>query len=87
TLPDGTSLYSSELLAMTASDANPASARMRTEVVYRLEQDGRSIAAAATGLMTSTETTFELVVDLDVTLDGSPFHHGKWAETIPRRLV
>ena len=43
TLPDGTSLYSSELLEMTASDADPARARMRTEVVYRLDQDGRSI--------------------------------------------
>ncbi|HEY7937788.1 MAG TPA: CocE/NonD family hydrolase [Candidatus Limnocylindrales bacterium] len=87
TLPDGTSLYSSELLEMTASDADPAHARMRTEVVYRLDQDGRAIVAEASGLMTSTETTFELSVDLDVTLDGAPFHHGSWAETIPRRLV
>jgi putative CocE/NonD family hydrolase len=87
TLPDGTSLYSSELLEMTASDADPAHAQMRTEVVYRLDQDGRAIVAEASGLMTSTETTFELSVDLDVTLDGAPFHHGQWAETIPRRLV
>ena len=42
TLPDGTQLYSSELLEMTASDADPAHARMRTEVVYRLDQDGRA---------------------------------------------
>jgi hypothetical protein len=87
TLPDGTSLYSSELLEMTASDADPAHARMRTEVVYRLDQDSREIVAEVSGLMTSTETTFELSVDLDVTLDGAPFHHSEWAETIPRRLV
>ncbi len=87
TLPDGTRLYSSELLEMTASDADPAHARMRTEVVYQLDQDGRSIVALADGLMTSSESTFELAVDLDVTLDGAPFHHGHWAETIPRRLV
>jgi hypothetical protein len=37
--------------------------------------------------MTSTETDFNLAVDLDVTLDGAPFHHGSWAETIPRKLV
>jgi hypothetical protein len=86
-LPDGTSIYSSELLEMTASDADPAHARMRTEVVYRLDQDGRSIMAEANGLMTSTESTFELSVDLAVTLDGAPFHNGQWAETIPRRLV
>lgn len=87
TLPDGTSLYSSELLEMTASDGDPAHARMRTEVVYRLDQDGRAISVRANGLMTSTETEFDLSVDLDVTLDGSPFHHGNWAETIPRKLV
>ena len=87
TLPDGTRLYSSELLEMTASDADPAHARMRTEVVYRLDQDGRAIVALANGLLTSGETTFELAIDLDVTLDGVPFHHGHWAETIPRRLV
>ena len=86
-LPDGTSLYSSELLEMTASDDDPAHARMRTEVVYRLDQDGRAISVRANGLMTSTETDFNLAVDLDVTLDGAPFHHGSWAETIPRKLV
>ncbi len=86
-LPDGTTLYSSELLEMTASDGDPAHARMRTEVVYRLDQDGRAISVRANGLMTSTETEFDLTVDFDVTLDGSPFHHGNWAETIPRKLV
>ena len=86
-LPDGTTLYSSELLEMTASDGDPAHARMSTEVVYRLDQDGRAISVRANGLMTSTETDFNLAVDLDVTLDGAPFHHGSWAETIPRKLV
>ena len=80
-------LYSSERLEMTASDLDPAHARMRTEVIYRLEQDGRAISILANGLMTSTEAAFELAVDLDVSLDGAPFHHGQWAETIPRRLV
>ncbi len=86
-LPDGTSIYSSELLEMTASDRDPAHARMRTEVVYRLNQDGRAIVALANGLMTSNETDFQLAVDLEVTLDGAPFHTASWAETIPRRLV
>ena len=86
-LPDGTSLYSSELLEMTASDGDPAHARMRTVVVYRLDQDGRSIVARANGLTTSTATDFEMTLDLAVTLDGQPFHQRGWAETIPRRLV
>ncbi len=87
TLPDGTHLYSSELLEMTASDGDPAHARMRTEVVYRLDQDNHAVVVLADGLMTSTETAFELAVTLDVTLDGRPFHRREWAETIPRRLV
>jgi putative CocE/NonD family hydrolase len=86
-LPDGTRLYAAELLEMTAADADPAHARMRTEVVYRLDQDGRSIVVLANGLMTSTETTFELGLELEVSLDGRPFHRGQWAETIARRLV
>jgi putative CocE/NonD family hydrolase len=86
-LPDGTRVVASEVLEMTASDGDPAHARMRTEVVYRLDQDGRAIAVLANGLMTSTETTFELAVELDVSLDGRPFHRRQWAESIPRRLV
>lgn len=60
---------------MTASDADPAHARMRTEVVYRLDQDGWAVVVLVDGVMTSTETTFEPAVNLDVTLDGRPFHH------------
>ncbi len=86
-LPDGSSLFSSELLEMTASDRDPAHARMRTEVVYRLRQDGHAIDVLANGMLSSSRTDFELAVDLEVTLDGSPFHRGSWTETIPRRLV
>ena len=86
-LPDGTTVYAAELLEMTASDADPAHASMRTEVAYRLDQDGRAIEVLAHGLMTSTETTFELSVEREVSLDGRPFHRGQWAESIPRRLV
>ncbi|MHB8674504.1 MAG: CocE/NonD family hydrolase [Candidatus Limnocylindrales bacterium] len=87
TLPDGSALYSSELLEMTASDADPARATMRTEVVYRLRQDGRRIGVRAGGLTTSTATDFAMQVELDVDLDGEPFFQRAWSETIPRRLV
>ena len=86
-LPDGTRLYSSELLEMTASDADPGQALMRTEVVYELDQDGRSIDVRAAGLATSSATAFRMEVELRVSLDGTPFHAQHWTETIPRRLV
>jgi len=60
---------------------------MRTEVVYRLRQDGRRIGVRAGGLTTSTATDFAMQVELDVDLDGEPFFQRAWSETIPRRLV
>jgi putative CocE/NonD family hydrolase len=87
TLPDGTSVFAGERLEMTASDADPAHARMANQVVYRLDQDGRRIEVRAGGETTSTETDFRMTVGLEVDLDGEPFFRRAWDETIPRRLV
>lgn len=84
---DGTRLYGSEGHEMTASDTDPAHARMASEVVYRLHQDGRDIVAEATAEMTSTATDFRLTGELRVRLDGEPFHTASWDETIPRDLA
>jgi hypothetical protein len=83
---DGTRLYGSERHAMTASDAEPAVARMASEVRYRLAQDGHAITADADAEMSSTATDFRLRGELRVTLDGQPFAGRTWDETIPRRL-
>jgi putative CocE/NonD family hydrolase len=83
---DGTRLYGSERHAMTASDADPAVARMGSEVRYRLAQDGHAITADADAEMSSTATDFRLRGELRVTLDGQPFAARTWDETIPRRL-
>jgi uncharacterized protein len=84
---DGTSLYSSERHALTASDDDPARARMASAIVYRLVQDGREIGVEADGEMTSTAGEFRLSGELRVRLDGQPFFERRWDETIPRRLV
>jgi uncharacterized protein len=87
-LPDGTSsLYTGERLEMTASDAEPASARLHNEVVYRVRDHGSEILIEASGTMRSTESDFHMNVGLRVTLDGAPFFERGWLETIPRRLV
>ena len=86
-LPDGTVVFSGERLEMTASDADPAHARMANDVHYWLDQDGHRIDARATGETTSTETDFRMVVRLEVDLDGERFFERDWDETIPRRLV
>jgi putative CocE/NonD family hydrolase len=87
TLPDGTTLFSGERLEMTASDADPARARMTNDVDYRLDQDGRRIGIRASGETTSTQTDFRMTVHLEVDLDGEAFFRRDWDETIARRLV
>ncbi len=84
---DGTRLYGSEGHEMTASDADPSNARMASEVVYRLSQDGHEIVAEATAEMTSTATEFRLAGGLRIRLDGASFHTASWDETIPRDLA
>ena len=86
-LPDGTVVFAGEQLEMTASDADPAHARMANRVDYRLSQDGVRVDVRASGETTSTETDFRMTVRLEVDLDGAPFFRRDWDETIPRRLV
>jgi putative CocE/NonD family hydrolase len=87
TLPDGTTIYASERLAMTASDADPATARMWNACDYRLRQDEASIVVESEGDLRSTARDLTWDVSLRVTLDGEPFFVRTWSETIPRRLA
>ena len=83
TLPDGTVVYAGERLEMTASDADPAHARMANEVDYRLDQDGHRIDVRASGETTSTETDFRMTVRLEVDLDGEPFFRARLGRDDP----
>lgn len=88
TLPDGVStLHAGEALEMTASDARPAEASMRNEVVYRLRQDGVAIEVEADGLTTASATHFRMEVRLRVRLDGESLFNRTWDESIPRRMT
>ncbi|HEY7522371.1 MAG TPA: CocE/NonD family hydrolase [Candidatus Limnocylindrales bacterium] len=85
--PDGTRLYGSERHEMTACDATPAEARMTSEIVYRLEQDGARIEAIATAETASTASELHLRGELRVRLDDEAFFERTWDERIPRHLV
>jgi putative CocE/NonD family hydrolase len=87
TQEDGSRLYSSERLVLVASDADPARARLDSDVVYRYSVDGVEADIRATGGITSDEGSFEVRVALAVRLDGEPFFEREWRETIPRNLV
>ncbi|HET7828124.1 MAG TPA: CocE/NonD family hydrolase, partial [Candidatus Limnocylindrales bacterium] len=87
TQEDGSRLYASERLVLTASDPEPARARLDSDVVYRYTGDGWDADIRARGEITSDEGAFEVRVALDVSLDGEPFFGREWRETIPRTLV
>ncbi len=88
TLPDGQStLHTGERLEMTASDRDPAQARMDNEVVYRLRQGGREILVEADGTVRTTESEIEMRVRLRVHLDGEPFFERAWTEAVGRDLL
>ena len=87
TQEDGTRLYSSERLVLTASDADPAHARLASDVVYRWSGFGADADIRARGTIASDEGAFDVTVALDVTLDGEPFFSREWRERIPRNLV
>ena len=87
TQEDGSRLYASERLVLTASDPEPARARLDSDVVYRYTGDGWDADIRARGEITSDEGVFEVRVALDVSLDGEPFFGREWRETIPRNLV
>ena len=87
TQEDGSRLYSSERLVLTASDADPAHARLESDVVYRWSGFGAEADISARGLIASDEGAFDVTVTLDVRLDGEPFFNRAWSERIPRNLV
>jgi hypothetical protein len=86
-LEDGSRVYASERLVLTASDADPAHARLDTVVAYRWTGPGFDVDIRANGEIASDETAFDVRVDLDVRLDDEPFFARAWSERIPRHLV
>jgi hypothetical protein len=87
TQEDGSRLYASERLVLTASDPDPARARLESDVVYRYTGDGWDADIRARGEITSDPSAFAVRVALDVSLDGDPFFAREWIEEIPRNLV
>lgn len=86
-LPDGTSLFSSENIRLTAHHHDPANAHLFNEVVYRLTQHGYEIEILASGTIRAIETDFHIDIQLHVNLNGKPFWQKAWLQSIPRRLL
>jgi hypothetical protein len=86
-LPDGRSLFSSEELAMTTSDADPAHATLATMVVYRWREHDFATEIIAEGTIGSDAEAFDIDLELRVRVDEEPFFERRWRERIARRLI
>jgi hypothetical protein len=86
-LPDGTSLFTSESLEMTAFEREPGRGRFANECVYRLRQDGAEVDVVANGVTVAELDRFDMEVRLEVRLNGRPFFESTQHETIPRDLL
>ncbi len=86
-LEDGSRVWSSEPLVLTATDSDPAHASLDADVAYRWTGPGFDVDIRATGGIASDEAAFDVRVGLDVRLDDGPFFARDWSERIPRRLV
>jgi len=86
-LEDGRSLFTSERLELTASDAEPAAADFISDVVYRWHERAFDTEIRSRATIHSDEQAFDLAVDLAVEVDGERFFERCQRESIPRRLV
>jgi hypothetical protein len=86
-LPDGTRLFISEQLEMTAYHHDPAHARIYNRVIYHLHERGYETLVTAAGTIRSTLTDFHVDARLNVSLNGSPFFEKSWLESISRQLL
>lgn len=88
TLPDDqTSIFASERLEMTTFEHYPANTHLYNEVIYRLDEPGCQTRIRSSGTLRSTETEFQVDVELVVTLNGNEFFSKTWLESIPRHLL
>jgi hypothetical protein len=71
----------------TVSEMNPAYAVIRGLSQVQLEWPDRVIDTVARAQIESTETTFNVTIQLTITMDGQLHHQKRWVRSIPRQLL
>ncbi len=85
---DGVTVVTSEgYTEMRVSATNPADATATGRDRKTLRRPGLEVESTATAELQGTLTAFHLDLELDVTLNGSPYWHNRWTRAIPRRLL
>lgn len=69
------------------NERDPARATIfgRSQVVLHWPE--RTIDTVARAQLESTEDTFHVTIQLNITMDGEPFHQRRWTRSIPRQLL
>ncbi len=80
--------YTSSAEATTSVfEKNPARATIRGLSQVTLHWPEREINTRARGQIESDEHNFHVTIQLDITMDGVPFHQRRWLKSIPRQLL
>jgi len=81
------SIHSERSFRCSASSRNPAQASIVGLHKFVLEREDGLIEVSAESTIRATETDFHIIINLNVTRNGSPFFHKQWTATEPRRLL
>jgi hypothetical protein len=68
-------------------EKNPARATIRGLSQVVLHWPERTIDTRARGQIESDEHNFHVTIQLDISMDGVPFHQRRWMKSIPRHLL
>jgi putative CocE/NonD family hydrolase len=71
----------------TVSEADPAHATIRGVNRVTLHWPERTIESTARAQVESNAVTFQVTIQLAITMDGLPYHSRQWTRSIPRHLV
>jgi hypothetical protein len=86
-LDGGVEVVRSSDATAIASQRDPARATMRGLNQVTLRWPDRTIDTRARGQIESTAEALHVTIQLDITMDGVPYHSRRWAKSIPRRLL
>jgi putative CocE/NonD family hydrolase len=86
-LDDGTEVVRSSDATAIASQRDPARATMRGLNQVTLRWPDRTIDARARGQIESTSDALHVTIQLEITIDGLPYHSRRWAKSIARHLL
>jgi hypothetical protein len=65
----------------------PADAIARGDCQRRYDYQGRDILVHAHCVTSSNEDAFHHTVQLEITVDGRPYHQRDWSVSVPRKFV